>query len=196
MKKISLWSLILVFSASVALAQESATQQQIDKLTGQIQDLMDIQAQQGKRIEALERGMSELRDKLNAPVVNDYASHAELKSLVEQMDEIDRKRKEDTDNIAEQIKNLAKVAAAAPAPIKIVKNNTPKPDNDTPAVSPSASGYEYEVKQGDTLGLIAKAYRDKGVKVTRSQIIAANPKINPNVLIPGRKIFIPDPSAK
>jgi LysM repeat protein len=140
--------------------------------------------------------MSELRDKLNAPVVNDYASHAELKSLVEQMDEIDRKRKEDTDNIAEQIKNLAKVAAAAPAPIKIVKNNTPKPDNDTPAVSPSASGYEYEVKQGDTLGLIAKAYRDKGVKVTRSQIIAANPKINPNVLIPGRKIFIPDPSAK
>jgi LysM repeat protein len=34
------------------------------------------------------------------------------------------------------------------------------------------------------------------VKVTTAQIIAANPKMNPNVLIPGKKIFIPDPAAK
>ena len=57
-------------------------------------------------------------------------------------------------------------------------------------------GYEYEIKPGDTLHLIAKAYRDQGVKVTTTEIIAANPKMNPNVLIPGKKIFIPDASAK
>jgi len=32
--------------------------------------------------------------------------------------------------------------------------------------------------------------------VKKSQIIAANPKMNPNVLLPHEKIFIPDASAK
>ena len=52
------------------------------------------------------------------------------------------------------------------------------------------------MKEGDNLGLIIKAYRDQGVKVTASQIKKANPKMNPDVLIPGKKIFIPDASAK
>ena len=66
----------------------------------------------------------------------------------------------------------------------------------SPAPPQNQNGYEYEVKPGDTLGLIIKAYRDKGVKVTLAQIKAANPKMNPEVLIPGHKIFIPDTSAK
>jgi LysM repeat protein len=57
-------------------------------------------------------------------------------------------------------------------------------------------GYDYVVKPGDTLALIAQAYRDQGVKVTRAQIRAANPKINFDVLLPGKKIFIPDANAK
>jgi LysM repeat protein len=60
----------------------------------------------------------------------------------------------------------------------------------------SLTGHDYVIKEGDTLSLIAKAYRDAGVKVTRAQIKAANPKVNFDVLIPGRKIFIPDPNAK
>jgi phage tail protein X len=32
--------------------------------------------------------------------------------------------------------------------------------------------------------------------VTTAQILAANPGLNPNSLIVGKKIFIPDPSAK
>jgi len=47
MKKISLWALILTFAVSLAQAQETATQQQLDKLSGQIQDILDAQAQQG-----------------------------------------------------------------------------------------------------------------------------------------------------
>jgi hypothetical protein len=52
------------------------------------------------------------------------------------------------------------------------------------------------IQQGDNLGLIIKAYKEKGVKVSKRQIIAANPGINPDILIPGKKLFIPDPSAK
>jgi Tfp pilus assembly protein FimV len=67
---------------------------------------------------------------------------------------------------------------------------------DEPAAAGPQNGYEYLVKDGDNLGLIIKAFKEKGVKVTKSQIIAANPKMNPNVLIPGKKIFIPDANAK
>jgi len=35
-----------------------------------------------------------------------------------------------------------------------------------------------------------------GVKVKTAQIIAANPKMNPNSPIAGQKLFIPDPNAK
>jgi len=179
-------------------AQESATQQQIDRLSGQIQDLQEAQALENKRLDALERDLADLRDKVNTPVVNDYASRGDVKKLADQLQEIDRKRKEDSDMIAKQFEALAKTAAAAPVPVIHPSRPPAKiPDtvaSETPAVP--TKGYEYEIKAGDTLHLIAKAYRDQGVKVTTAEIIAANPKMNPNVLIPGKKIFIPDASAK
>ena len=196
MKKISFWLLLVMFTASLARAQETATQQQIDKLSGQIQDLTDTITVQRQQIAALEREVAELRDKVNTPVVNaDNASHAELKALAEQVQEVDRKRKDDSDMIAKQIENLVKAAAMTPPPP--TRSRTSTPTSEEPATpSVPAKGYEYEVKPGDTLGLILKAYREKGVKVTLSQMKAANPKMNPDVLIPGRKIFIPDANAK
>lgn len=196
MKKISLWVLILVSVVSLAHAQETATQQQLDKLAGQIQDMLDAQAQQGKRIDALEKELSDLRDKVNTPTTApDSASRDDLKKLAEQVQEIDRKRQEDRDLIIKQIENLGKTAAIAPTPRH--SNSTPKTtSDDTSTPSTPQKGYEYEIKQGDTLGLIVKAYRDQGVKVTSRQIKAANPNMNPDVLIPGKKIFIPDPNAK
>ena len=70
MRKISLWLFILVFTASLARAQDDAAQQQIDKLSGQIQDLLDAQAAQGKRIDALEKKISDLGDKLIQPAAS------------------------------------------------------------------------------------------------------------------------------
>lgn len=202
MKKLSFWLVLLGFAASLtaAPAQDTATQQQLDKISGQIQDILDSQAQQNKRIDALETELAQLRDKVNTPVVNDYASREDLKNLADQLEQIDRKRKEDSEMIAKQIEALAKAPMVTPLPPPHSQPTASRPpensggDTKTPPVSDK--GYYYLVKAGDTLGLIAKAYRDQGVKVTRAQIIAANPKMNPNVLIPGKKIFIPDASAK
>lgn len=198
MKKISFWVLALLFTASVVSAQDAATQQQLDKLTGQIQDLTEAQSRFNQRLDALERELNDLRDKANTPVVTDYATHAELKELIEKMREIDDKRKDDTENTAHQIKNLADAIANAPTPAPpVVHHSTPKPDKPDNTPAPTATvQYEYEVHQGDSLGLILKAYRQKGVKVSRKQVIAANPKMNPEVLIPGEKIIIPDFSTK
>jgi hypothetical protein len=44
--------------------------------------------------------------------------------------------------------------------------------------------------------LIVKHLKAKGVNITKPEIIAANPKINPNVLIPGSTLVIPEPAAK
>jgi LysM repeat protein len=200
MKRISLWFLILVFTASVAGAQDAATQQQLDKLSGQIQDLLEAQAQNGKRIDALEKEIGDLRDKVNTPQVSDSASRDDLKKLAEQVQEIDQKRQDDRDLILKEIEKLGKAAALAPMPTSHRSSVTPKAtadDTTTTAAGPK-SGYYYTIKDGDTLGLIAKAYRDSDqhVKVTKAQIIAANPGLDPNKLYVGKKIFIPDPNAK
>jgi LysM repeat protein len=193
MKKISLWLLMLVFTVSLASAQESATQQQIDKLSGQIQDLLEAQARDSKRLDVMAKEISELREKVNAPKQEeDKASAADLKNLAETVKEIDRKRASDRKLILEEIANLAKVAAGATPKSR----PTPKPADDTTTPPTPQNGYYYEIKPGDTLPAIAKAYRDQGVKVTTAQIKAANPKMNPDVLIVGKKVFIPDANAK
>ena len=201
MKKISLWLLILVFTASLARAQETATQQQLDKLSGQIQEMLEAQAQQGRRIDALEKEINELRDKVNTPVVNDSASREDLKRLAGQMQEIDQKRQDDRDLILKEIEKLGKAAAIAPVPTPRKPKANPEPtaaggDNSTTPPSGPENGYYYTIKDGDRLSDIVKAYRAQGVKVTTSQILKANPGLDPNKIISGRKIFIPDPAAK
>jgi LysM repeat protein len=195
MKKISLWFLILVFTASLVRAEDAATQQQLDKLSGQVQDLLDAQAQQGKRLDAMEKEIGDLREKISTPAVNDSASRDDLKKLAEQVQEIDKKRQDDNEHVSQTLEKLGKLVAGAPVKNKSTPS-APKQTGDTTAPSFPQTGHSYEVQPGDSLGAIIKAYRDHGVKVTKAQIIAANPKMNPEVLIPKQKIFIPDANAK
>jgi LysM repeat protein len=198
MRKISLWFFIFVFTAALARAQDEATTQQLEKLTGQIQDLLDAQAAQGKRLDALEKQIADLGDKLSQPAANDSASADDLKKLAAQVQEIDKKRQDDNDLILKQLEKLAKASGAPvtthkPSPT-VSPSTTSSMDNPTPGAK--QNGYYYPIASGDTISAIAKAYRAQGVKVTSAQILAANPGLNPNSLIVGKKIFIPDPNAK
>lgn len=200
MRMISFWILALLFTGSVASAQNAATQQQIDRLSGQIQDLTESQARFNQRLDAIERSLNDLRDKASTPVVNDYASRAELKQLIADLRQIDQKRKEDSENIARQLQNLAKVAAGTPVATTsshphLHTATQPEP-SDTAAPGNAPVPTRYKVKNGDNLGLIVKHLKAKGVNITKPEIIAANPKINPNVLIPGSTLVIPEPSSK
>jgi LysM repeat protein len=198
MKKIFLGLLVLILAVSFVRAQDAGTQQQIDKLSGQIQDILAAQEQQGKRLAALEKEISDLTDKVNTPAVNSSASAEDLKALAEKVQEIDKKRQDDRELILKQIENLVKISGGPST------GHKPKPVADTTAASGDNSttpavpqkGYDYTIAPGDTLSAIAKAYRAQGVKVTTAQIIAANPKLNANALIAGKKIFIPDANAK
>jgi LysM repeat protein len=202
MKRISFLILFAALAATPVFGQDTATQQQIDKLAGQIQDLNATLGKQDQAIAELRRDISELRDKVNTPPpVNDSASRDDLKKLAKQVQEIDEKRVADRELITKEIEKLGKAAVAAAAvPTHIsTKPSTPKPaadDTDTAAPATPQNGYEYVVQKGDSLSAIAKAYRAKGVKVTTAQIIKANPGLSAATLYSGRKIFIPDANAK
>jgi LysM repeat protein len=197
MKRILVWFLVLSFSLTAARAQDDATQQQINKLNGQVQDLTDAQAVQAKRITALEKEISELRDKSSQPGATDTANADDLKKLADQVQEIDKKRQADRELILKEIGKLGKVggspASSHKAPPAV---STTATENPVPAITGPQKGYEYKVAEHDTLSIIAKAYRDQGIKVTSDQILKANPGLDPKSLKVGQKIFIPDPSAK
>jgi LysM repeat protein len=202
MRKFSLWMLVFALSVPGLHAQDAATQQQIDKLSGQLQDINDTEAAQGKQIEALEHDVADLRDKLNTPAVNNYASADDLQKLVGELKEIDRKRQEDRQLILDKIQDLAALSATPPPPAH--HHAAPEPvdnsgGNDTStdtATTTQQNGYNYKVHAGDSLSAIIKAFKEKGVKVTLSQVLKANPGLNPNTLYVGNTIFIPDASAK
>jgi len=196
MRKISLWLFILVFTASLARAQD-ATQQQIDQLNGKLQDLQESVDAQTKKIAALEKQISDLGDKLNQPGATGNANADDLKKLAAQVQEIDKKRQADNEQILKTIEKLGKVSGGSTGHKSSPAISTTTPtDTSTPNAAGPQKGYDYTIAANDTVLAIAKAYRAQGVKVTSAQILAANPGLNPNSLIVGKKIFIPDPNAK
>jgi TolA-binding protein len=197
MRKILPWLFILVFTASLARAQDDAAQQQIDKLSGQVQDLLDAQSAQGKRIEALEKKIGDLGDKINQPGGNNFAGADDLKNLAAQVQEIDKKRQDDNEKILDALEKLGKggsVSSVSHKPLPTV--STASTDNSTPPSTGPQKGYEYKIAPSDTLSAIAKAYHAQGVKVTVEQIQNANPGLNPKNMTVGKTIFIPDANAK
>jgi LysM repeat protein len=194
MRKISLWLFILTFTVCAARGQDDATTQQINKLSGQIQDLTEAQAAQTKRLDALEKEIGDLRDKLSQPAANNSASADDLKKLAAEVQLIDKKRQDDNELILKQFDKFVKgggVSTSNHRTTATVSTNTP----DVTATGPQ-KGYDYTIAANDTVSGIAKAYRAQGVKVTTDQILKVNPGLNPNSLIVGKKIFIPDPNAK
>jgi septal ring factor EnvC (AmiA/AmiB activator) len=197
MRKILFWLFLFAFTASIARAQDAATQQLIDEINGRIQNLADMQAAQGKRLATLEKSISDLQDKLNQPAANNSASADDLKKLAAQVQEIDRKRQEDNQKILDALEKLGKAGGATTVSHKPAVSTTTSTDTSTTPLAGPQKGYYYTIQEKDTLSAIAKAYSaELKIKLTAEQIQAANPGLNPKNLIVGKKIFIPDPSAK
>ena len=197
MRKILFGLFICAFTASLAPAQDAATQQLIDEINGRIQNLSEMQAAQGKKIADLEKQISDLSDKLNQPAVNNSASADDIKKLTRAIQEVDKKRQDDNDQIMKELEKLGKGGGVSTTSHKAPSISTPaSADNSTAKPGDKQNGYWQVVGSHDTVNAIAKAYQDKGIKVTTEQILAANPGLNPGKLKVGQKIWIPDPNAK
>jgi LysM repeat protein len=183
---------VLIAVPTVAKAEDAATEERLNKLAAQIADLQAVQDSQRKHLDELSREIGTMQQQLNKPSPN-YASADDLKQIADKIQEVDRKRQQDSENVADELRKLGRTLTAKPPRIK----HTPEPapsGNDAPAPSPKEKDHmEYTVQSGDTLMAIVQAYREKGVKVTLSKVLNANPGLKPETMKVGQKIVIPVP---
>ena len=188
------WAVLaFTLSPAVVRAQDSSTQQQLDQIRGALQDVQETQRQQTKRLQELEKDISDMRDKSSGGA---GASQEDLQKLADQLQEIDKKRQEDKALILKEIEKLGRGGSGSGSGRKPTPNVSPTTSPGDTATSSSGGaqkGYNYTIQKGDTVNAISKAYREQGIKVTSEQILKANPGLNEKNLIVGKTIFIPAP---
>lgn len=174
-------------------AQDAATEERLNKLSGHIDDLLAMKVEQDKRIAALVKEVDALREQASKPSGN-YASAEDLRRLAAQLKEVDILRVADNERIVKEIEKLGKVSTGGGGKTKPSKPAVPPKEEPVKNGSTGAEkGFEHTIASGDTISTIAQAYRDKGVKISSEQILKANPGLKPDKLRVGQKIFIPAP---
>ena len=193
MKRLSFLLLTLALCTPPALrAQDAATQERLDKMSGRIEDLTAAQETLKNRVNELTKELQDVREQATKPSGN-YAHTEDLNQLAEKIKEVDRKRMKDAEKIDTELLKLRDLLKPPPTsskkpPVAAIKDNPV-----TPGPTTSDKGFEYVIKSGDTLDAVALAYREKNIKVTVAQILSANPGLKAERLIVGKKIFIPAP---
>ena len=192
MKRFSFLLAMLTLTLAPGLrAQDAATEERLNKLAGQIEDLRNGQDSLRKQIETLMKEVDALRESAGKPTGN-YAAQEDLKRVAEAVKEVDQKRLDDAEKIRSELLNLRKGLLG---PVASQKKTPPVVQAEVSTPDKPDKGFEYTIQQGDTLSTIIKAYRDKNYKVTMDQILKANPDLKPEKMRVGQKIFIPAPKA-
>lgn len=138
----------------------------------------------------------------------DNASREELRKVVEQIQEVDKRRAADGKYVHDQLEEIAKLASkplvlppvedarppkARPDPSarKPAGDSAAKPVEDGPELP--AEYYEHVVSEGENLGAIIAAYnKEHGLKVRQAHVLKANPKLkDPRKMFVGMKLKIP-----
>ena len=198
MKRISVfWLVVLLSGPIVSRADDAAVEERLNKLSGQLEELLSASALQAKRLAALEREIESVREQASKPTGN-YASQDDLRKLAEKMQEIDRNRVADSEKFVRAFEKLGKATADGAGSGKRPPRAQVPPPEDPPKGGTTGGGgaekgFEYVIAAGDSFSTIAQAYREKGVKVTSEQIQKANPNLKANSLKVGQKVFIPSP---
>ncbi len=191
MKRISILLAIFLAAPLFARAQDAATEEQLNKLRGEITALQASNVDLQKRLAEVLKELQEVREQAAKPQVN-YASAEDVKQLAEKVREVDRKRAEDRELILGEIKKLGKTMAGSGT--RPPKKQDDPPKGGTENSTGPEKGYDYVIQSGDTLSTIAAAYKEKGVKVTVDDILKANPGLKATSLKVGQKVFIPAPA--
>ena len=187
------WVTLALCTTPVVRGQDAATQERLDKLSGKIDDLTAGQDALMKQVNDLRRELQSVRELASKPPGN-WASPEDLKRVAKAIEEVDRKRIADSELVQKQ---LEKIRQALDKRLPPMKRTTPLPTRDNPPpekpekADKPQQGVEHVVKPGETLSSIVAACREQKIKVTQKQILDANPGLKADLIIPGKKIFIP-----
>ena len=189
MKRIFFGLLLCLVVSNRASAADADTEERLNKLSGQVEDIIAAQQTLRQRLEGLAKEITELREQQSKPSVP-YATQDSVNRLLKGIEDVDRKRLEDYDKIRTELKKLGRTLTETTS----TQKTTPAVQKEeTHSTAPDKGGYEYVVQKNDTLSIIAQAYREKNIKVTVEQILKANPNLKAEKLKVGQKIFIPAP---
>src|SRR5271165_6332564 len=90
------WVALALCSTPRVRAQDAATQERLDKLSGRLEDLIERQDALTKRVDELRRELQSVREMASKPPGN-WASQEDLKRVAKGIEDVDRKRIADSE---------------------------------------------------------------------------------------------------
>lgn len=192
---------LLAAEDPVAIAERQEAEERYKRMNATIQELQDSVHAQQQTIMRLSEELRNTREELNkvASANKEAASKESLERLAHAIEQVDKNRQNDNANVTkrfnEAMREIQKTLASRPLP----KISTPdpvvppvKPETPKTNTAPSTEvGFEYTIQSGDTLSGLVLKLRKQGMKMTQAQLREANPNVNWDRLIVGKKIFIP-----
>ena len=186
-----------------ARAEREQAEERYHSTIARMRNLEETLESYQKRLSRQEQEMHTLREEVSrvSNSTKNAVTRDELNRLAESVKEVDRKRVEDNRKVltemSDTLNNIKRLISERPAPAARDREpvSNPGPTPPAPKLNPDQPGYEYTIRQGDTLSGIVLALKKQAppIKVTQQQLIEANPTVKWNRLLPGRKIFIPAP---
>jgi TolA-binding protein len=214
---------LFCFATTGAFAQDAATvaaqreaEERERRMNSTVEELRRANSVQQVRIGelreevgALRRQVIELENRFKNSQIGAVNSQ-DIRKVYDKMAEMEKARDADKKLVIEQMKKIEEIASKppiviqTPAPARPEPKQTAKPDHTpTEPEMPEFTGeyYPYKIQPKDTLlGIIAAfnaQLKEKGkAPITLEQVRKANPKLNPNNLLVGREIRIPEPPNK
>ena len=176
-------------------AQARFYAEQFRRLRGEIDELKGAHALQQQQTDKLKTQVKTLTDenqKLNRRLAGKFATAEEMEAMRAALKELDANRLQDRAIVQKALADLGKL---------IQKVAQQKAVTVEPAARVVARDFKFnthKVETGEFLSNIIvaynRAYKEDGLgTVTQSQVLKANPGLNPNRLLVGQKIKIPLP---
>ena len=202
-----------------AAAEREQAEERHRTLTKRLDGIEESIAAFQKNVTALRDEVRRLKDELDrSKSKNEGAATQEsIKYLAEKIEEVDKKRLADSERTVKEFDKLRKfileslsgprgtpLPPAEANPSRTNRVGTPRTNpggspRSNPGGSPRAdtggkqTGWDYTIREKDTLAGILAALRKQGINVTQKQIEQANEGVNWNKLKIGQVIFIPAP---
>jgi len=191
--------------APTAAAEREQAEERHRTLTKRLDGLEESIAAFQKNVTALREEVRRLKDEMDrGKNKNDGgATQESIKHLADKIEEVDKKRLNDSELVRKQFVELRKFILESPGGPRGTQSTPPGASplrgnqgnqGGTPKAIPDKQpGYAYKIKDKDTLAKIVAALRKQGINVTQKQIEQANEGVNWNKLQIGQEIFIPEP---
>ena len=215
-------SMAMILGGILSL-QAEISPEDIRQLQTRFQQAEESEERLRARIQKLESTIAELRSQLGevrsvaASAGKDSVTQEQLKKVLDQLRDLDRRRQVANEKVLQQIKRLADLPTAPPPSF-----DDPKPKGRKPSAEPSVGAggngggaksdlksepkadvpkptlpadyefYEHVVRDNQSVSQIINEYnKGYGLKVRLKHVLEANPKLRPERLVTGQKVRIP-----